>query len=199
MSPGAAAAARRCPALRSPLPGGGSARRIFPRRFFFFAVTSQRAAAASREVLGGRSWFCLGLRSGGLGNCLWEKASGCESLWGARLAGCGRRGGQRGPRPEHRQGMGECFLLSHFFSQQAAFVLPCKGSPAGQGEMQKGVSAFPLQHSSCAPGCGFGGDFASCCPGEPALLPPLTAGWLLHWGKLRHRVVQGQEGDSSRE
>lgn len=109
--------AERCPRPRAPrlrhlyfpVPGGSWERPARPSpELSGFLVTSRRATAASREVeeAGDGSRFSAWVSSRGIGNSLWEKATGCESLRGARLAGCGGRGGQRGPwpGPERRQG-----------------------------------------------------------------------------------------------
>lgn len=59
----------------------------------------------------------------------------------------------------------------------------------------RGVWCFPCTVKSVLPSAGFGGQLAPRNPGGSFSL----LGWLLHAGKLRHRVVQGQAGDSSRD
>lgn len=80
-------------------------------------------------------------------------------------------------------------------------ALPCRAVASGEGGMGggngkcRGVWCFPCTVKSVLPSAGFGGQLAPRNPGGSFSL----LGWLLHAGKLRHRVVQGQAGDSSRD
>lgn len=58
-----------------------------------------------------------------------------------------------------------------------------------------GVWCFLCTVKSVLPSAGFVGQFAPHNPGGSFSFP----GWLLRAGKLRHRVVQGQAGDSCRD
>lgn len=135
-----------------------------------------------------------------------EEVNRGESSLGTRLAGCRDRQGV--PR--------ECVspggLLLPVFSFQppwgAGWSSPfsaglCKGRLGERGEMQRGFGACPLCFPcstlarSALPSAAFGGDF---CPptSVPSFLLPSQGGCSTKQGKARHRVVQGQEGDSSR-
>lgn len=80
-------------------------------------------------------------------------------------------------------------------------ALPCRAVASGEGGMGggngecRGVWCFPCTVKSVLPSAGFGGQLAPRNPGGSFSL----LGWLLHAGKLRHRVVQGQTEDSSRD
>lgn len=97
------------------------------------------------------------------------------------------------------------FFCTPFFflaTQGMRSALPCRAVASGEGveegvgkEKCGGVWCFPCTVKSVLPSVGFGGRFAPHNLGGSFSFP----GWLLRTGKLRHRVVQGQAGDSSRD
>lgn len=188
------AAAGRWRFLHPPLPGGaGGTRRILP---------PQALGGLGRDLPEGSgcSWASSGSRAAGAAEPLprgWKFPLGEGKRvrgGGARLAECSPliRDGQAFPRIR----VSPLILgkrLRQLRGVRAAFALPCKGSPAGQGEMQEGFVAFPCS----APAADLGVTLLPARRGCPS--SPPTAGWLLCCGKLRHRVVQGQDGDGSKE